>query len=103
MGIWGVSGLQAGIVGYVGTSGRVVARIRLHAVLDAKAPTGNERQKEKQMIEKAKQETPEKPKPSRHVNVALSHLNKQRDKALAQRAKLTKEIESLDAAILALE
>ena len=55
-------------------------------------------------MEKLKQEPTEvKPKPSRHVNVALSHLNKQRDKALAQRSKLTKEIESLDAAILALE
>jgi hypothetical protein len=41
-------------------------------------------------------------KGSRHVAVMLSHLNKQREKALAQREKLTREIEALDAAILAL-
>ena len=42
-------------------------------------------------------------KVNRHVAVALSHLNKRREALLAQRVKLTKEIEELDAAILALE
>jgi hypothetical protein len=41
-------------------------------------------------------------KTPRHVTIALRHLEKQREKALDQRAKLTKEIDSLDAAILAL-
>ena len=42
-------------------------------------------------------------KKNRHVVIALNHLNKQRNKLLSQRDKLTKEIEGLDAAILALE
>lgn len=41
-------------------------------------------------------------KPSRHVTIALNHLNKRRDALLEKRAGLTKEIEELDAAILAL-
>ncbi|MFZ3343342.1 MAG: hypothetical protein WA213_20865 [Terriglobales bacterium] len=44
-----------------------------------------------------------KVKPNRHVAVALNHLNKRRDALLAQRAKLTEEIEGIDEAILALE
>ena len=42
-------------------------------------------------------------KKNRHVVIALNHMNKQRNKLLSQRDKLTKEIEGLDAAILALE
>ena len=42
-------------------------------------------------------------KPNRHVVVALRHLNKRRETLLAQRAKLSTEIDELDAAILALE
>jgi hypothetical protein len=45
---------------------------------------------------------PEK-KQGRHVTVALNHLNRQRDNLLAKRRALDAEIESLDAAILALE
>lgn len=41
-------------------------------------------------------------KPSRHVTIALNHLNKRREALLSKRAELTKEIEELDAAILAL-
>jgi hypothetical protein len=41
-------------------------------------------------------------KPSRHVTIALNHLNKRRESLLEKRAGLTKEIEELDAAILAL-
>lgn len=40
-------------------------------------------------------------KQSRHVTIALNHLNKQLEKALAKRKTLDKEIEELDAAILA--
>lgn len=43
------------------------------------------------------------PRRNRHVVIALSHMNKRREALLAKRASLTKEIEELDAAILALE
>lgn len=43
------------------------------------------------------------PKRNRHVVIALHHMNKRREALLAKRAALTKEIEELDAAILALE
>lgn len=43
------------------------------------------------------------PKRNRHVVIALNHMNKRREALLAKRAALTKEIEELDAAILALE
>ena len=43
------------------------------------------------------------PKKNRHVVIALSHMNKRREALLVKRAALTKEIEELDAAILALE
>ena len=38
-----------------------------------------------------------------HVVIALRHLNKRRGVLLGKRAAVTKEIEELDAAILALE
>ena len=38
-----------------------------------------------------------------HVVIALRHLNKRRNVLLEKRAAVTKEIEELDAAILALE
>ncbi len=44
-----------------------------------------------------------KRKPSRHVSIALNHLNKRRTALLDKRAALTREIEEIDAAILALE
>lgn len=46
-------------------------------------------------------ETPKKL--NRHVVIALNHMNKRRSALLAKRAELTREIEELDAAILALE
>lgn len=49
----------------------------------------------------AKQE--EAKKLNRHVVIALNHMNKRRSILIDQRAKLTREIEELDAAILALE
>lgn len=48
-----------------------------------------------------KQEIPKKF--NRHVVIALNHMNKRRDTLLAKRAELNREIEELDAAILALE
>lgn len=42
-------------------------------------------------------------KKNRHVVIALNHMNKRRGALVDQRAKLTKEIEELDAAILALD
>lgn len=42
-------------------------------------------------------------KKNRHVVIALNHMNKRRTALVDQRNKLTKEIEELDAAILALE
>jgi hypothetical protein len=42
-------------------------------------------------------------KKNRHVVIALNHMNKRRDALLEKRAALTKEIDELDAAILALE
>lgn len=42
-------------------------------------------------------------KRNRHVVVAINHMNKRQPALIEQRAKLTKEIEELDAAILALE
>ena len=53
------------------------------------------------MAEKV-QEAPAK-KQNRHVEVALNHLNQRRTAFLEERARLTEEIEELDAAILALE
>lgn len=41
-------------------------------------------------------------KPNRHVVIALNHMNKRREALLAKRAELNREIEELDAAILAL-
>jgi hypothetical protein len=43
------------------------------------------------------------PKPSRHVVIALNHLNKRRQALLAKRAVIDKEVGELDQAILALE
>lgn len=40
---------------------------------------------------------------NRHVQIALDHLGKRRVVLLAKRAQLTKEIEEIDSAILALE
>lgn len=40
---------------------------------------------------------------NQHVRVALTHLNKRREVLLSKRSAITKEIEELDAAILALE
>ena len=40
---------------------------------------------------------------NRHVVIALAHMNKRRSALLDKRSQLTKEIEELDAAILALE
>ncbi len=42
-------------------------------------------------------------KVNRHVTIALRHLNVQREKLLTKRADLTKQIDEIDAAILALE
>ena len=42
-------------------------------------------------------------KQNQHVVIALRHLNKRRNVLLEKRAAVTKEIEELDAAILALE
>lgn len=50
----------------------------------------------------AEMEVPAK-KLNRHVVIALKHMNQRREVLLAKRAEVTKEIEELDAAILALE
>ena len=50
--------------------------------------------------DEVKQETR---KLNRHVVIALAHMNKRRSALLDKRSQLTKEIEELDAAILALE
>lgn len=42
-------------------------------------------------------------KRGRHETIALNHLKKQRDNLLAKHETLTKEIDSLEAAIAALE
>ncbi|MHB1952162.1 MAG: hypothetical protein ACYCOU_00315 [Sulfobacillus sp.] len=42
------------------------------------------------------------PKKPRHVNIATKHLIAQREKAIAIRDKASKEVEDLDAALLAL-
>lgn len=42
-------------------------------------------------------------KPNRHVVIALKHLNERRTVLLDKRAAMTREIEELDAAILALK
>ncbi len=42
------------------------------------------------------------PKKPRHVNIATNHLVIQREKAIAVRDKAAKEVEDLDAALLAL-
>lgn len=44
-----------------------------------------------------------RPKQSRHITIALNHLKTRRDLLLAKRNALTKEIEEIDAALLALE
>lgn len=44
-------------------------------------------------------DTPKKP---RHVAVAIDHMVMQRNKAIAIRDKAAKEVEALDAALLAL-
>lgn len=41
-------------------------------------------------------------KPNRHVVIALNHMNKRREMLPVKTAELRKEIEELDAAILAL-
>ena len=50
-------------------------------------------------------EVPDQPakKQNQHVVIALRHLNKRRNVLLEKRAAVTKEIEELDQAILALE
>lgn len=48
-------------------------------------------------------EKQEAQKLNRHVKIALNHLNQRRTALIEKRAQLTKEIEELDAAILALE
>ena len=45
---------------------------------------------------------PEEVKKPRHIIVATNHLLKQRDKAIAIRDKSAKEVEDLDAALVAL-
>ena len=40
---------------------------------------------------------------NRHVKIAINHLNKRRETLLAQRSRVTREIEEIDAALLALE
>jgi hypothetical protein len=51
-----------------------------------------------------KQEKPEAAKKlNRHVVIALNHMNKRREVLLAKAAEVRKELEELDAAILALE
>lgn len=42
-------------------------------------------------------------KKNRHVVIALAHMNKRRSALLEKRAEINKEVEELDAAILALE
>jgi len=53
-------------------------------------------------VDNTEEQAPAK-KLNRHVVVALNHLNQRRTALLEKRAQLTKEIEELDAAILALE
>ena len=53
-------------------------------------------------LEPVKQEQPEA-KRSRRENVALHQLQKRREELIRRREPLTREIERLDAAILALE
>ena len=50
-----------------------------------------------------KLEKSEPKKLNRHVVIALNHMNKRRESLLEKRAEITKEIEELDAAILALK
>lgn len=40
---------------------------------------------------------------NRHVVIALNHMNQRRTALIEKRAQITREIEELDAAILALE
>ena len=40
---------------------------------------------------------------NRHVVIALKHMNQRREVLIEKRAQLTREIEELDAAILALQ
>lgn len=49
------------------------------------------------------EQLPELRKHNRHVQIALDHLGKRRVVWLGKRTQLTKEIEEIDAAILALE
>ena len=54
--------------------------------------------------EEVREEVKQEPrKLNRHVVIALNHMNKRRSALLDKRSQLTKEIEELDAAILALE
>ena len=55
------------------------------------------------MPEPKQEELPLPKKLNRHVVIALNHMNQRRTSLLAKRIELTKEIEELDAAILALE
>jgi hypothetical protein len=52
---------------------------------------------------KAEQEKQAPKKLNRHLVIALNHMNQRRTALLEKRAVITKEIEELDAAILALE
>ena len=52
--------------------------------------------------EKQSQQAPVQKK-NRHVVIALAHMNKRRDALVAQRDKISDEIEELEAAILALQ
>lgn len=45
---------------------------------------------------------PKSKKQPRHVNIAITHMVKQREKAIAIRDAAGKEVESLDAALLSL-
>jgi hypothetical protein len=56
-----------------------------------------------QVKEEKRAVEPVKQKANHHVRIALKHLTTRREIVLAKRAQLTKEIEELDAAILALE
>ena len=49
-----------------------------------------------------KTETPTPVKRPRHVEIAIRHMLKQREKAIAIRDKAAKEVEDLDAALLAI-
>ena len=56
-----------------------------------------------ELFEAPEAEEPPAKKQNQHVVIALRHLNKRRNVLLEKRASVTKEIEELDQAILALE